>query len=268
MARPGNFRVENMTSALVGHTGFVGGNLARQFAFTNTYHSRNIEQIRGKQYRLLVVSGAPAAKWIANREPEQDLANLRRLMDNLAAAEAASVVLISTVDVYPHPRDVDERTSIDPAQQHPYGRHRLMLEQFVQRRFSDTLVLRLPALFGVGLKKNAIYDLLHDHETHKIHCDALFQFYDLDNLWADIERIQQAGLRLVNLATEPISIAEIARVAFGFDFSNRLSSEPARYDVRTIHDRLLGGDRGYLYDKARILEELKAFVAHERGGQP
>ena len=185
-----------MTSALVGHTGFVGGNLARQYAFTDAYHSRNIEKIRGKHYQLLVVSGAPAAKWIANREPAKDLANLRRLMENLDAVEADSVVLISTVDVYPKPRGADEGTSIDPGQQYRYGRNRLMLEQFVQRRFLQTLVVRLPGLFGAGLKKNAIYDFLHDNETHKIHCDAVYQFYNLDNLWTDIERMRRAGLTL------------------------------------------------------------------------
>lgn len=254
-----------MTTALIGHTGFVGGNLARQYAFTDAYHSTNIEQIRGKRYQLLVVSGAPAAKWIANREPEQDLANLERLMDNLATVEADTVVLMSTVDVYPHPRDVNEQTPIDPTQQHPYGRHRLLLERFVQDRFADTLVLRLPALFGQGLKKNAIYDLLHDNETHKIHCDAEFQFYHLDRLWSDIERMRQAKLALVNVATEPIALSEIARVAFGIDFANRPAGEPARYDFRTIHDRELGGARGYLYDRVQILAELKAFVARERG---
>lgn len=256
-----------MTSALIGHSGFVGGNLTRQFAFDDLYRSSDIEQIRGKRYQLLVISGAPAAKWIANREPERDLANLQRLMENLAATEADSVVLISTVDVYPNPRGVDEETAIDPAQQHAYGRHRLLLEQFVERQFAETLVVRLPALFGAGLKKNAIYDLLHDNETHKIHCEGEFQFYNLDHLWTDIERMRKAGLKLVNLATEPVSMAEIARTAFGFEFTNRTSGEPARYDFRTIHDRALGGDRGYVYDREQILRELKAFVARERSGQ-
>jgi len=253
-----------MTSALVGHTGFVGGNLSRQHPFDETFNSKNIEQIRGRRYDLLVVSGAPAAKWIANREPEADRANLDGLMANLDAVEAASVVLISTVDVYPDPRGVDEDSPIDASQQHAYGRHRLLLEQFVERRFQGAVVVRLPALFGEGLKKNAIYDLLHDNDTHKIHCDAEFQLYNLDHLWHDVERIQRAGLTLVNVATEPVTMAEVARVAFGSEFNNRPSNEPPRYDFRTKHDRALGGTGGYLYGRQQVLDELRTFVARER----
>ena len=42
---------------------------------------------------------------------------------------------------------------------HPYGRNRLELEDLVRKEF-DTLVVRLPALFGKGLKKNFIYDAI------------------------------------------------------------------------------------------------------------
>ena len=58
----------------------------------------------------------------------------------------------------------------------------------------------------------------------------------------------------------------MARVAFNFEFTNRPAIEPAHYDFRTIHDRTLGGGRGYIYNKARILEELKAFVTRQQRG--
>ncbi len=255
-----------MANALIGHTGFVGSNLCRQHTFTDCYHSKNIEQIRNTAHELLVISGAPAVKWLANREPEADLENLQRLMQNLDNTEAESVVLISTIDVYPNPRGVDEETAIDPEQQHAYGRHRLLLEQFVQRRFANTLVLRLPGLFGAGLKKNAIYDFMHDNETHKIHCDAVYQFYNLDNLWSDITRMRKAGLGLVNVASEPFSIAEMTRYAFGFEFANRPPIEPACYDFRTIHDGVLGGTAGYLYSRDHVLGELRRFVTGKQAG--
>lgn len=254
-----------MKSALIGHTGFVGGNLASQNPFDALFNSKNIKEIRGQHYDLLVISGAPAAKWIANRDPEADLANLDRLMLNLDGAEADFTVLMSTVDVYPDPREVDESTPIDQAKQHAYGRNRLLLEEFVAQRYPQHLILRLPGLFGRGLKKNAIYDFLHDNETHKIHADGVFQFYCLDHLWDDIERIRRAELSLVNVATEPVSIAEVTRAAFGFEFDNRPAYEPARYDFRTQHDLELGGRDGYLYDKAQVLADLESFVARERG---
>ena len=51
-----------MKTALIGSTGFVGGNLQRQAAFDDGYHSRNIESLAGKSYDLIVCAGAPAVQ--------------------------------------------------------------------------------------------------------------------------------------------------------------------------------------------------------------
>ncbi|MSP68551.1 MAG: hypothetical protein EXQ96_10810, partial [Alphaproteobacteria bacterium] len=49
-----------LVDALVGHTGFVGGNLLQQHAFGALYNSRTIDQIRGTQVATLVFAGAAA----------------------------------------------------------------------------------------------------------------------------------------------------------------------------------------------------------------
>src|SRR5947209_18546431 len=102
-----------MTRALIGYTGLVGGTLLRQTRFDDLYNRGNIESIAGRSYDLLVCAGAPAQKWLANREPGPDRANLERLMTALATVKARQVVLISTVDVWPIPVDVDEGSRID-----------------------------------------------------------------------------------------------------------------------------------------------------------
>ena len=38
-----------MRTALIGHTGFIGSNLARQFAFDECYNSKSIGGIRGRE---------------------------------------------------------------------------------------------------------------------------------------------------------------------------------------------------------------------------
>lgn len=252
-----------MASALIGHTGFVGGNLARQHRFEDSYNSRNIDEIAGRHYELIVCAGAPAEKWKANKDPDADLAALGRLMRPLSSATASKVVLISTVDVYPVPIGVDERTVIDAARSTPYGRHRYQLETFMCERF-DTLVLRLPALFGPGLKKNAVYDLLHDNLVSAIHADSVFQFYAVSRLWGDLERFMAARIPLVNVATEPVSMREVAAAAFGLEFDNRPSTPPARYDFRTVYAERFGGRDGYLLTKQQVLGDLAAFVQTER----
>src|SRR5207248_3172600 len=79
------------------------------------YHSRNINDIRGRRYELIVCAGARAEKWKANQDPETDRGNLQVLCDALQDAHAHKLLLISTVDVYPVPIGVDEETPIDCA---------------------------------------------------------------------------------------------------------------------------------------------------------
>lgn len=253
-----------MPSALIGHTGFVGGNLARQHTFDAFFNSKNIEEIAGQSFDLLVISAMPAAMWIANRDPAADRAVLDRITGCLRQVKAANVIVMSTVAVYPIPIGVDEDSPIDPATQTAYGKHRLMLEQFAAEHFPRVLSVRLPGLFGPGLKKNAVYDLLHDHETHKVHSGGVFQFYNLDRLWANITTAQAAGLTVVNFGTEPVSVAEVAREAFGKEFANDPGTPAAKFDMRTKHAAVFGGRDGYLQDKAAVLGELKSFVAAER----
>jgi nucleoside-diphosphate-sugar epimerase len=253
-----------MSHALIGHTGFVGGNLAAQHRFNAWFNSHNIEAVHGQRFDLMVIAAMPAAKWVANGDPAGDRAVLDRLWGCLREAHATTVVVVSTVDVYPHPVGVDEDTAVDPDAQHPYGKHRLMLEQLAAAHFPEVLTVRLPALFGPGLKKNAVYDLLHDNEVHKVHANSVFQFYNLGHLWGHIQTALDAGLSLVNLATEPVSIREVAREAFGFEFANDPGTKPARYDVRTKHAGLFGGSGGYVETRAQVLAGLRAFVTAER----
>lgn len=254
-----------MRAALVGHTGFVGGTLARQFAFDAHFNSVNIEAIAGQTVDLLVCAGARAEKWRINLEPGADTADIQRLTSCLSSVNARFAVLISTVDVYPNPIGVDENTWIDVKACTPYGAHRLTLEHFIASRF-DALIVRLPGLFGPGLKKNVIYDLLHSNQLDRIDGDAVFQFYDVTRLWGDIERARAAGLRLLNAATEPVSVRQIAREAFGKDFTQtRPGQAPARYDFRSRHAHLFGGSHGYLYRAEQVLSDMKEFVVTHQG---
>lgn len=250
--------------ALVGHTGFVGGNLATQHSFEACFNSMSIGAIRGRNFDTLVVSGMPAAKWLANRDPFGDRGVLNTLWGNLAKCEAKTVVVISTVDVYPAPRGVDEGTLIEPTIQEPYGQHRYELERRVALYFPRVLIVRLPGLFGPGLKKNAIYDLMNDNQVEKINPYAAYQFYNLNRLWKDVWTALAANLTLVNLATEPVTMKEVARAAFGTKLAPGFGGTPPSYNVRTKHAELFGGHGGYLASKAEVLASIVAFVARER----
>ena len=254
-----------MSTALIGFTGFVGQTLLRHAEFDDRFNRSNIEQIRGKRYSLVVCAGAPAQKWYANQHPEEDRANLDRLMSCLSAAEAGRFVLISTVDVYPDPVGVDEKTEVEPEGGEPYGRHRFLLERFAAEKFAHHTVVRLPGLFGLGLKKNTIYDFLTAGESPYTHPESVFQYYDMENLWRDVQRIMETELPLVNMATEPIAATEIAR-ACSVPLDWKSDARPVIYDLRTRYAERLGREGPYLYTASEVLAGLRAFVERMRVG--
>ncbi|MDD7266951.1 MAG: sugar nucleotide-binding protein [Lachnospiraceae bacterium] len=148
-------------TALVGHTGFVGSNLYEQGAFDAIYNSKNIEQAFKTEPDLLVYAGLRAEKFLANTNPDRDLEQVRIAEENISRIKPKKLVLISTIDVFRTPVRVDEHTAIDTTELQAYGYHRLLLEKWVRERYSDALIIRLPALFGKNLKKNFLYDMMH-----------------------------------------------------------------------------------------------------------
>jgi nucleoside-diphosphate-sugar epimerase len=251
------------SSALIGYTGFVGGNLLRQRSFDACFNSKNIDELAGRSFDLIVCAGARAEKWKANAEPERDLDNIELLIRALSHADARRLVLISTVDVFANPNGVDEESRVSTTGLHAYGRNRRLLEEVLSSRF-DACVVRLPGLYGPGLKKNAIFDLLHDHETDKIDSRGVFQFYGVDRLWRDIEIALDNELSLVHLVTTPVSVRDVARDAFGTEFHNEVVASPAAYDVRTRHASLFGGDGNYIETKAEELAGIADLVKRQR----
>jgi nucleoside-diphosphate-sugar epimerase len=252
-----------MRIALIGHTGFVGSNLLRQTRFDATYNSSNIETIAGEEFDLLVCAGVRAEKWIANANPDADLAAIDRLIQALDGAIAKRAILISSVDVFIAPIEVDETTPVVTTGLHPYGVNRYDLEQRFADRF-DAVVARLPGLYGPGIKKNVVHDFLYEHEVEKVDSRAIFQFYGLHRLWDDLQVAMTNHLPLVHFPTEPVSVAEVARAAFDREFTNQVVASPARYDVRTRHAALFGGDGVYLENKTAELEGIRRFIDKER----
>lgn len=255
----------NGKTALIGHSGFVGSTLKRAETFEDNFNSSNISAIHGRTYDLVICAGVSAAKWIANRDPDGDRAGIKRLTDALEQVSAREFILISTIDVYPDPasRD-DERAPIEASTNHVYGAHRYLLEKWVEEHFARTRVVRLPALFGTGLKKNALYDLLNDNRTENINPLSRFQWYPVRRLSMDIDRIRQADLTLVNLFGEALSMADV-RDAFFPHAQLGPPTEPApTYDLRTRYSEIFGGRAGYIIDATTTLGEMAHFVAEAR----
>jgi hypothetical protein len=251
-----------MNDALFGYSGFVGSTLLTQRSFDRTFRSTDLESAKGESFELCVCASAPAQKWLANKNPEEDKAQIERLIDTLSTISAKRFVLVSTVDVFSSPLLVDESTVIDEANLVPYGLNRRFLEKFVESNFPDRLIVRLPGLVGEGLKKNVIYDFLHNNNLDAVDHRAIFQFYPMKFLWRDIQIAMQNDLELIHLTSAPIDVGAIARDCFSRTFENAAVDQPPVYDFRTIYSNLFGREGHYQYD----LDEVKQVITDYASG--
>lgn len=247
------------TSTLIGSTGFVGSTLDALRPFEAAFHSPNIGEIRGTRSGLTVCAGLPAAKYLANRDPQADWENVSSLAEHLSHAESDRFVLISSVDVYQPPRGISEIDTprLDGAE--AYGRNRAWFELFVRATYPRAQILRLPGLFAPRLRKNLIFDLLEGREEQwsNVNADSEFQFFDVESLWDLIDSVAQLDLGVVNVATEPVRAQQVADL-FGVD----LSRDPAivKYDMQTDHAQAFGGSGRYLVsadDQLAGIERLR-----------
>ena len=299
-----------MQTTLVGYTGFVGSNLAKKHTFDNLYNSKNIGTANEKTHDLVVYSGVRAEKFLANTDPVADKNIILQAIENIKQLNPKKLVLISTVDVYHTPKDADEDTLILTQNLHPYGYNRYLLEQWVTENIKDHLIVRLPGLFGAGIKKNFLYDMLtitpsmltHDKYFSLCNVDIVknsyeqlnerfyklkplqepekqqlkhffdsndfnalaftdhrsyYQFYNLGNLWQDINTALDNGVKLLNLNSQPVCAAEIYSAIKNKPFTNQTTAEPVFYDLKTKHAKVFGGENGYINTKAQVLEDIK-----------
>ena len=145
---------------LVGSTGFVGGNLLAKHTFAAECHSSDITAQYGTRPDLCVYAGVPAAMFLANADPEADLAVMRAARENIRQIAPKRLVLISSIAVLADSCGVYEDSPAQDTEALPaYGKNRLQLERWVREDFPDALIVRLPALYGAGIRKNFLFDL-------------------------------------------------------------------------------------------------------------
>jgi len=251
-------------NCLIGYTGFVGGNLYQQRPYDVLINSKNFQELRGQSFDRIVCAGVSAVKWQAKKDPEGDWAKISALIDILKTVQAKKFVLISTIDVYAQVQELNESFDCHTLPNHAYGTNRLKFEDFCREHFSDCLIVRLPGLFGNGLKKNVIYDLLHDNCLEMINPKSSFQYYFLDRLSDDIEKSEAAGLKQVNLFTEPVGTQELIDRFFPGKVVGEKPSPEGHYDLKTIHADVFGQKGSYICSKQDVLKQLSTFIERER----
>jgi nucleoside-diphosphate-sugar epimerase len=240
---------------LVGHTGFVGSELKKHHNFQLCYNSKNIQEIQNLNFHNLFIAGLPAAKWQVNQEPAQDLENMEKLAHALKNVRAENVVLISTIDAYQPPVQVDEDDAVNLTGREPYGRNRAVFEKWMKELFSGVTIIRLPGLFSQDLRKNLIYDLLNSRfELVKKHNpESTFQFFNLNKIYEIILFALNDQIRVLNVAAEPVSVTDIVRLFGELELEGE---EVINYNVKSK----FAPNADYFYSKEQTLREIGELI--------
>ena len=224
---------------LIGHTGFIGSILKTHIKNYELYNSKNINSIRKKKFKEIICVGLPASKWKANKSPNKDTKNLNSLIRNLVSIKSNLFILISTIDVHNNSET--------------YGKNRKKFEIFIKKQFSNYLIIRLPAVFGKGIKKNILYDLLNNNQIFKISKDDTYQWFDLSLLYKEIQKLKKKKTynQTVELYSPPISNHQIIKYFPQFDIDKK-KSKNINYKIRP--------KEGFYKDEKFILNRIKLFI--------
>ena len=256
--------------AIVGK-GAVGSAIARSLDDLNldydVYDSSNIEEIFDNRYDLLIYSGVNASKYHADRNPVNDKLHCLRAYDIFKNISAEEKILISTIDAS---RSFEQSSA--------YGNNRRLLETKIfqdRELFSNSKILRLPALYGSTVKKNAWYDSVKgadlitlnddllakiDSECKKYHLDRTnynilsfvnpqseFAWYHLDTILRTIDRVTKSNDHVYQV----ISYDEEHKS--GLLISHKELIERLGYSVEFISDSKILKYQSALFDESVYL---------------
>lgn len=145
---------------LIGHNGSIGEELKKSIKFDFLANSTNIRDATGKSFSLVVCAAPSASMFLANKNPQLDLARIESLVSALKSISAQKFVLISSIAVlknYEAQSEQNYKREVDT----PYGKNRSFLETFCLNEFNEAVSLRLPSLFGSSIRKNFFFDILN-----------------------------------------------------------------------------------------------------------
>lgn len=227
---------------LLGGNGFVGSGFARTLRERGLPFEiitrENYGNFAGKSCDLFINANGNSKKFLAKDDPKAEFrASVQSVRDTLADFKFGTYLFLSTSDIYPDcssPELTQEDAEIDVSGQSPYGFHKYLAELCVRHAAPDWLIVRQGGFVGPGLKKNAVYDILHGDKLF-VHPESRFQFIHTDESARLILELLDKGVRneVVNVTGKgTVSAAEImALVGRNLPYPHDIA--PVTYEIST-----------------------------------
>jgi nucleoside-diphosphate-sugar epimerase len=227
---------------IIGGNGFVGSGIRRVFERKHscTVISRsNYEDAKSIRFDIIINANGNSKKFLAAEEPKEEFAaSVGSVQQSLIDFPTGLYVLCSSVDVYPDcssPASTREDTPINIARLSFYGFHKYLAEQCVRRYAPKWLILRFGGFVGPGLKKNPIYDMLHNAPL-RVSVDSAYQYLPTDNAGEATVALITAGVRneIFNVCGSGVmSLLEIADCipSYKIHYTGNVPARTERYEI-------------------------------------
>lgn len=237
-----------MKNAIVGHTGIVGNILKQQANFKSLFNSSNIELLKTQYYDQIFCAVPTGNRLWANTNADQDLENIKSIINELSQCKTKKFVLISTVDT-----QLLKNT--------PYGKSRLLLENEVKEIFDDYCIIRLCSLIHPSIRKNLLYDIKHNQFLDSVNAGFFMQWYPMHRLLSDIKICMQNQLTETNLVSEPIQNKTILK-KFCPQIQTKLDSTVNSYNFVCDQSHLFNGYNKYINSADEILKYMENYLGY------
>jgi dTDP-4-dehydrorhamnose reductase len=244
----------NKKIAIIGHTGFIGSNLKFFYKSKYNFNRKNIRLINKHKYDLVILCAPSSKMWIANKFPQKDYHNIKKIINILKKTRTKKIVLISTIEVYGKENNKNELSKVNKSLNSSYGKNRVCLEEFIKNSFSDSLIIRLPIVYGKNFTKNCIYDLKYKNNLNLLNGNDLIQLYNIKNLKKDIDFCLKKKIKLINLSSKPIKLKLIAKKFFDIDLNLFKKSRTMMMETSVLKKKK------YFYTQRQTINDLKYFL--------
>ena len=222
-------------NVLIGYTGFIGSSL-NQDQYQLKLNSKNWDSISEPiDVDKLVIAAPSGVKYLANREPLNDLDKCLSLVRNIIKyfKSIKTTVIISSND------------TLNPITD--YGQNRLyfntLMEKVCEKLNTDLYIMYLGMTFGSKARKGMVYDFLHGNFDY--YKGGTYQLYPVRHLEHDIQYCIDNKIHRAMLSSVPIKTSEIKAL---WNVKDNYQSDVC-YDYEGFGVSLL--------DKATILKEIQ-----------
>jgi hypothetical protein len=117
-------------------------------------------------------------------------------------------------------------------------------------------------LFGSGLKKNALYDIIAEKKI-MANKKSFFQWYNLNNLAKDVKILKKHKIKTINLVSEPISMNDITK-SLKINQADFAGGKVLKYDFYTKFYYHFSKKKNYISSKKIITKEIKKFYINKK----